>query len=73
MGTFIANNIPALQNRDSELRAITAILHGIGWAPTDGFITKDKRFEIDGANATRDFLKREGNALEWDRHRLQLA
>jgi hypothetical protein len=36
-------------------------------------VSKDKRFEIDGANAARDFLRNEALASEWDKHRLQLV
>lgn len=31
------------------------------------------RFEVDGAIAARDFLLREGNPEEWDKHRIQLV
>lgn len=72
-GTFIADRIPPLKDRDNELHAITAILHDLGWSTTDGLISKDKRFEVDGANLTREFLKREGDPAEWDKHRVQLA
>ena len=36
-------------------------------------ISKDNRFEVDGANAAREFLKRESKSSEWDKHRLQLV
>jgi len=73
-GIYIADRVPELQNRDAELHSIAAILHDLGWAASDTeFITKDKRFEVDGANATREFLRREGESREWDAHRLQLA
>lgn len=72
-GQFIASNIPALQHRDQELHAICAILHDLGWDKTGEFVSKDKRFEVDGANAARDFIIREGEKKDWDKHRLQLA
>jgi hypothetical protein len=51
---------------------VSAILHDIGWDPTGELVSSDKRFEVDGANAARDFLKREvGDA--WDKHRVQLV
>jgi len=71
-GTYIADNIPDLHDRDIELHSVAAILHDLGWSTTAGFISKDKRFEVDGANAAREFLKKEGGAA-WDKHRLQLA
>jgi hypothetical protein len=72
-GSFIADHMPPLQGRDNELHAITALLHDLGWSKTPELISKDKRFEVDGANAARDFLVREGTKAEWDQHRLQLA
>jgi len=72
-GQFIASKIPNLQNRDEEVHAITAVLHDLGWDKTGEFVSKDKRFEVDGANAARDFLIREGDEKEWDKHRLQLV
>jgi hypothetical protein len=35
-------------------------------------LSKDRRFEVDGAEAARAFLVKEGNKNEWDHHRLQL-
>lgn len=72
-GQIIADGLPPLQSRDQELHAIVAILHDLGWSANKDLITKDKRFEIDGANAARDFLIKEGKKEEWDVHRLQLA
>lgn len=48
-------------------------MHDLGWDTTGQLISKDKRFEVDGANAARDFLKREAAVEEWDSHRLQLV
>ncbi|KAH7372164.1 hypothetical protein BKA64DRAFT_689234 [Cadophora sp. MPI-SDFR-AT-0126] len=72
-GTFIADRIPHLQGRDNELHAVAAILHDLGWSKNTDLVSKDKRFEVDSANATRDFLVREGKKEEWDGRRLQLA
>jgi hypothetical protein len=72
-GSFIADHIPPLKDRDAELHAVAALLHDLCWSRNQQIISQDKRFEIDGANAARDFLIREGNKEEWDQHRLQLA
>jgi hypothetical protein len=73
-GVVIAANTPSLKIHDGELHAISAILHDLGWAATgDELISKDKRFEVDGAEAARAFLIKEGNKNEWDKHRLQLV
>lgn len=56
---------------------MTAILHDLGFPighpPHSDVISKDNRFEVDGANAAREFLKREAKSSEWDKHRLQLV
>lgn len=71
-GFVVADKIPALQNRDREAHSVAAILHDLGWDCTNELSSQDKRFEVDGANAARDFLKKEaGNA--YDKHRLQLV
>ena len=72
-GIFIGDNIPPFQGRDVELHSIAALLHDLGWSKSPEIISKDKRFEVDGANAAREFLIREGKKAEWDQHRLQLA
>ena len=70
-GFIIAAKTPELQGRDLEAHAVAAILHDLGWAWNSDLVSEDKRFEVDGANAARDFLKRE--APDWDKHRLQLV
>ena len=74
-GHHIATHAPDLShaNVDAELHAVTAILHDLGWSASPTFISPDKRFEVDGANATRDFILRETEGKGWDAHRLQLA
>lgn len=69
-GTVIASKVPAFQTIDKELHAIAAILHDLGWDPTGALVTSDRRFEVDGADAARAFLR--SKAPNWDEHRLQL-
>ncbi|KAM0718978.1 hypothetical protein Q7P37_006050 [Cladosporium fusiforme] len=71
-GLAISDRIPALQKRDRELHAVAAILHDLGWDRTNTFITSDKRFEVDGANAAMEFISQSGIANAWDQHRKQL-
>ncbi|MCJ1252908.1 hypothetical protein MMC24_000714 [Lignoscripta atroalba] len=71
-GFVIAGKDADLRDRDLEIHSISAILHDLGWDITGGLISQDKRFEVDGANAARDFLRREAGA-EWDQRRLQLV
>ena len=70
-GFIIAAKIPERQDRDLEAHAIAAILHDLGWAEDIDLVSDDKRFEVDGAIAAREFLERE--AGDWDKHRLQLV
>jgi HD superfamily phosphodiesterase len=69
LGFIIASKIPSLTDRDLEVHAIAALMHDIGWDPTGELVSKDKRFEVDGANAAREFLSKE--APDWDKHRVQ--
>ena len=72
LGFIIAAKTPELQGRDLEAHAIAAILHDLGWAENGSdLVSRDKRFEVDGANAARDFLKRE--TADWDKHRIQVV
>lgn len=76
-GFIISDKLPQTQTRDREAHAIAAILHDLGFPlghpPHTAVLSSDKRFEVDGANAARDFLKREADPQSWDKHRLQLV
>jgi 5'-deoxynucleotidase YfbR-like HD superfamily hydrolase len=72
VGILISDKIPALQNRDRELHVIAALLHDLGWDRTGAFVSPDKRFEVDGANAARDFVRRSAFGSDWDERRLQV-
>ena len=54
---------------DAELLYVSSVFHDLGLAPH--YSSPDKRFEVDGANAARDFLKGHGLSprelqLVWD-------
>jgi HD domain-containing protein len=49
-------------DHDPELLYVAAMFHDIGLV--EGHRSKDERFEIDGANAAREFLERHGLAEE---------
>lgn len=68
-GFIIGPKIPGLGHRDLEAQAIAAILHDLGLDPA---LSTDKRFEVDGANVAREFLRKEAPA-DWDQQRLQLV
>lgn len=40
-----------------EVVLVSCILHDMGWAKTAALVSEDKRFEVDGANIARDFLR----------------
>jgi len=63
-GVIISSRVPAFQNVDKEVHAVSTILHDLGWDPSGALITPDKRFDVDGANAAREFLR--SKAPSWD-------
>jgi hypothetical protein len=59
--TFLFASLNGQRNAiryDPELLYISAVFHDLGLTPH--YRSEDKRFEIDGANAARDFLKSHG-------------
>lgn len=77
LGTIISDKVPETKDRDLEVYAVSAVLHDLGFPighpPHSQVLSDDKRFEVDGANAARAFLKREAESKDWDKHRLQLV
>ena len=72
LGCVIADRVPDLSNRDRELHAVAAILHDLGWDEKNSFVSSDKCFEVDGADAARTFVENQPAVSEWDQHRKQL-
>lgn len=70
-GVILASKLPDFAKVDLEVHAVSAILHDLAWDHTSVFSSPDKRFEVDSANAAREFLKRE--APHWDDRRRQLV
>ncbi|KIM94039.1 hypothetical protein OIDMADRAFT_136469 [Oidiodendron maius Zn] len=70
-GALIASKLPNFAAVDLEVHAVSAILHDLAWDYKSTFSTPDKRFEVDGANAAREFLGRE--APDWDSRKRQLV
>ena len=69
---IIMRKLPPLAAADLDTEAIvlSVLLHDLGWATDKSLLSNDKRFEVDGANMAREFVKSHGGG--WDRHRLQL-
>jgi hypothetical protein len=75
IGALIISRLPPAQREGVDLEAfsVAAILHDLGWSRNPEMRSNDKIFEVDGANAARDFILREGDAARWDKHRIQLV
>ncbi|TAQ87375.1 hypothetical protein B7494_g4303 [Chlorociboria aeruginascens] len=63
---------------DPEAHAVAALLHDLGWDNTGELISPDKRFEVDGAIAARNFIEASVNngtthSHKWDDNRKQLV
>jgi hypothetical protein len=67
-GSLFASKLPAFANIDLEVHAVASILHDLAWDHTSVFSTPDIRFEVDSANAAREFLERV--APDWDSRRV---
>lgn len=75
-GTLIAKHNETLGSTiDPEAHAVAAILHDLGWDRSAGsqLVSPDRRFEVDGAIAARDFIRRHREGKKWDERRLQLV
>lgn len=57
---------------DMRLTVFAILMHDLGWAATKELLSKDKRFEVDGADLARSFLK-DYPEEKWDQQRVQLA
>ncbi len=70
-GALFASKNPAFANVDLEVHAVATLLHDIALDHKSTFSTPNLRFEVDGANAARDFLQK--NAPDWEPRRIQLV
>lgn len=72
---IISRNETLRESTDLEAHAIALLLHDLGWDRTPGspVISDDKRFEIDGAIAARDFIRNHRHGRHWDEDRVQLV
>ncbi|KAI0469558.1 hypothetical protein F4859DRAFT_516052 [Xylaria cf. heliscus] len=69
----ISHNSTLRATVDLETHAVAALLHDLGWdqTPHSPVVSTDKRFEVDGAIAAREFIRQ--HASSWDEHRVQLV
>ncbi|KAI1368493.1 hypothetical protein F5Y08DRAFT_266358 [Xylaria arbuscula] len=69
----INNNATLSAKIDIEAHAVACLLHDVGWDTRDNspFTSLDKRFEVDAAIYTADFLRENGVKGEWSPRRIQ--
>ncbi|KAI3321475.1 hypothetical protein HD806DRAFT_153869 [Xylariaceae sp. AK1471] len=73
---IIARNATLRATVDAEAHALAAILHDLGWdqTPNSTVVSTDRRFEVDGAIAARDFIHSHSHdQVAWNEHRVQLV
>ncbi|KXX74759.1 hypothetical protein MMYC01_209287 [Madurella mycetomatis] len=76
LGTLLIQHNETLRETiDLEVHAIATILHDLGWdrSANSSFVSPDRRFEVDGAIAARDFIRSHKDGKKWDARRLQLV
>lgn len=58
---------------DEEVHAVAALLHDLGLdqRPNSPIVSADKRFEVDGAIAARNFIRSHRDGRRWDEVRVQ--
>jgi hypothetical protein len=75
-----AKKMPAFANVDLDAVVLSCILHDLGWSEQEGFVSTELRFEVDGAEIARKWLREQvqassgdGDNASWDdKHRQQL-
>lgn len=72
----MSHNTTLKESVDLEVHAIGSVLHDLGLVLNGSWISQDRRFEVDSAAATTDFVEHQvsndDEGAEWDANRLQL-
>ena len=69
----MSHNTTLQSSVDLELHAVATILHDLGLdLSSPELISKDKRFEVDGAFAATNFLEKHADGKKWDKQKVQL-
>ncbi|RBA14190.1 hypothetical protein FPRO05_02982 [Fusarium proliferatum] len=74
-GVLMINANETLSNSvDLEVHAVATLLHDLGWDTTEAspIISADRRFEVDGAFAARDFIQEHHHGKFWHERSVQL-
>ncbi|KAF5972987.1 hypothetical protein FBULB1_8507 [Fusarium bulbicola] len=75
-GVLMINANETLGNSiDLEVHAVATLLHDLGWDTTEesSIISADRRFEVDGAFAARDFIQQHQDGKFWHERSVQLV
>lgn len=76
LGALVVKHNETLQATvDMEVHAVASLLHDLGWdqAENSPMISPDRRFEVDGAIAARDFIRSHRDGRTWEERRVQLV
>ncbi|CAG9991009.1 unnamed protein product [Clonostachys byssicola] len=70
---IISHNTTLKKSVDLEVHAVAVLLHDLGWdqTPNSTLISTDKRFEVDGAIAAREFIRSDKHGKKWEELRVQ--
>jgi hypothetical protein len=72
----VKHNTTLQRTVDLEVHAVGSMLHDLGLVLNGSWISHDRRFEVDAAIATTDFVEgqvaKDGEGFAWDANRLQL-
>jgi hypothetical protein len=75
-GVLVINANESLKHSvDLQVHSVATLLHDLGWDTTEHspIISTDRRFEVDGAFAAREFIKNHRDGKYWDDNRVQLV
>jgi hypothetical protein len=56
---ILLRKLPAAGAIDTESLVLATLLHDLGWSKNPALVSADRRFEVDGAAAARDFVRLE--------------
>jgi hypothetical protein len=72
---MIQHNSTLSATVDPEVLAVAAIMHDLGFDQTEGspVVSPDRRFEVDGAIAAREFIRGHPDGSNWEERRVQLV
>lgn len=76
LGALMINKNSTLREVvDIEVHAVGTLLHDLGLdrRPYSDTVSRDRRFEVDGAIAAREFIRRHEQGKNWEERRVQLV